>query len=82
MQLDPDTPHMTSCPTLFWEVDGCHFILCKLPGDKFHCQFFYRNNKQFGTGIHQYNDLLDCLVALLRVQADHETKEKNTDDAG
>jgi hypothetical protein len=27
-----------------------------------------------GTGIKEYNDLLDCLVSLLQVQADHQRK--------
>jgi hypothetical protein len=43
-------------------------------------QFFYGNREQFGTGRHQYDDILDCLVTTLRVQADHELERNKVKD--
>lgn len=66
---------MTLCPTLYWEVDGCHFVVCKTGDSKYHCQFFYGKNEQYGTGIDSYSDILECVISLIRVQADHEVKK-------
>ena len=75
LRLNPDSSTMTLCPTMYWETDGCHFVVCKMGDEKFHCQFFYGKNEQYGTGIHEYNDIVECIVSLLRVQADHEGKK-------
>jgi len=34
-------------------------------------QFFYRIHQQYGTGIEEYDEIEDCIISLLRVQADH-----------
>ena len=56
-------------------TDGCHFVVCKMGDEKFHGQFFYGKNEQYGTGIHEYNDIVECIVSLLQAQADHEGKK-------
>ena len=59
-------------PALYW-VDGeCHFLIAKLGPFHYHNQFFYGGNEQFGTSRDDYNDILDCTVTLLRLQADHQ----------
>jgi len=78
LRLDPDSPQMTLCPTIYWQVEDCHFVICKVASEKFHCQFFYSKNEQFGTGIREYNDIVECAVSLLRVQADHESTRSST----
>lgn len=72
----PDDREITECPSVYWEHDGCHFILSKVDDRKFFSQFFYNDREQFGTGTKFYTDLFNCLVATLQVQADHE-REKN-----
>jgi hypothetical protein len=72
VRLDPDTPVLTNCPTVYWHERGAHFVIMKTGEDHYRCQFFYSTYQQYGTGRAEYNDLLDCVVAVLRAQADHE----------
>lgn len=72
LQLDPGSEELTVCPTLYWSQRGAEFIVCKLGEQRFRCQFFYSETEQFGTGREIYDDLGDCVVTLLQVQADHE----------
>lgn len=39
----------------------------------YRTQFYYGNREQYGTGMHEYDDLAECTVLLLRLQADHES---------
>jgi hypothetical protein len=71
LQLEPEAP-LVSCPTLYWAERGAHFVVCKLAGDRYRGQFFYTDAEQFGTGRREYDDLGECVLALLRAQSDHE----------
>ncbi len=72
LQLDPSSDALTTCPALYWSERSAEFIVCKTAASHFRCQFMYSANEQFGTGREIYNDLIDCVVSVLRVQADHE----------
>lgn len=72
LQLNPESPDLTACPTLYWEERGAHFVVFKLGESHFMGQFFYNETTQYGTGRDSYDNLGDCLVTLLQVQADHE----------
>ncbi len=76
LRLERHSPEMTLCPTIYWQEEDCHFVIFKVADGRFYCQFFYGKNEQFGTGICEYNDVVDCLISLLRVQADHESTRK------
>ncbi|GMR16911.1 MAG: hypothetical protein BMS9Abin31_1306 [Gammaproteobacteria bacterium] len=71
---------LTQCPAIYWEENDCNFIIVKKAGNRFHNQFFYGVNKQYGTGIEEYDDIVNCVVTLLRVQADHDLEEKGALD--
>ena len=71
LQLEPGAA-LVSCPTLYWAERGAHFVVCKLARDRYRCQFFYTEAEQFGTGRNEYDDLGECVLAVLRVQSDHE----------
>ena len=79
LRLDPTVPRLTTCPALYWEdsENGVHFVVCKLGKMRYHSQFFYRGNEQFGTGVQSYDDLHQCVVTTLRVQADHKLSQDN-----
>ena len=77
LRLDPAERTLTSCPAIYWEDGDCHFVVCKIKNNRFYCQFYYRGYDQYGTGIPEFNDLIDCIVTLLRVQADHQLKLNN-----
>ncbi|MFV2055047.1 MAG: hypothetical protein ACC707_01215 [Thiohalomonadales bacterium] len=72
LRLYPDDRELTECPAVYWEQDDCHFVVSKIGKEKFYCQFYYKGSEQFGTSIREYDDLLNCIVTLLRLQADHQ----------
>lgn len=76
LQLDPNSEALTTCPTLYWEERGAHFVVVKIGQNKFRSQFFYSDQEQFGTGKEFYDVLGDCVLTLLQVQADHERAQK------
>ena len=49
---------LTEVPVLYWNERD---------------QFFYSVKDQFGTGREEYDDIGDCVLTLLRIQADHES---------
>lgn len=71
-RLDPSDRELTECPAVYWEQGKCHFVIIKTADNHYRTQFYYGNREQYGTGIHEYNDLGDCVLSLLRLQADHE----------
>ena len=80
MRLDKSRTELVPCPTLYWEKEGCHFVIVKVGDNRFRCQFFYRVHQQYGTGTETYDDLTECIVTLLQVQADHHAKQRAEDN--
>lgn len=72
LRLDPASEDLTLCPTLYWFERGAHFVVFKLPFAEYRCQFFYTDADHYGTGKESYSDLRECVLTVLRVQADHE----------
>ena len=82
IRLYPDDRDTTACPAMYWLQNGCHFLLVKTEDDdnghcKYRSQFFYSVKEQYGTGIPEYDDLGDCILGLLRLQADHQITKEN-----
>ncbi len=76
IRLNPSDRGTISCPTLYWQAEGCSFVIFKTGDNNYRCQFFYKPYKQLGTGISEYDNLAECVVSLLQVQADHAAREK------
>ncbi len=76
IRLNPSDRELSSCPVVYWSADDCNFIIFKTGDRRYRCQFFYRSYQQFGTGVHEYDDLTECIVSLLQAQADHTAKER------
>jgi hypothetical protein len=74
IRLTPGAKELTTCPAVYWEGRGAHFIIIKLGADRFRGQFYYRLHQMFGTGIEQFDDIGDCALTLLQLQADHESE--------
>jgi hypothetical protein len=74
LRLSRDDREPTERPALYWEAGDCHFVIVKLGPFHYHNQFFYRGNEQFSTSRDDYDDILDCAVTLLRLQADHQSQ--------
>ena len=76
LRLHPEDRTLTTCPAVYWEDNECHFVVCKIANRRFYCQFYYRGYDQYGTGIREFDDLFNCVVTLLRVQADQQLQEQ------
>ncbi len=76
IRLRPSDRDLTAVPVLYWERGDCHFVIFKTGDRRYRCQFYYRLYQQIGTGVHEYDDLSECVVSLLQVQADHEARER------
>lgn len=72
LKLEPGTPVLTACPTVFWNERGCNFVIFKTAEDRYRCLFYYADDAQYGTGRMEYDELAECVSLLLRLQADHE----------
>lgn len=70
IRLDPAARNLTTVPAIFWAEGGSNFVLLKLGKNRFRSQFFYRGYQQFGTGHELYDDIGDCVLATLQVEAD------------
>jgi hypothetical protein len=77
VRVNPADRELTNCPVIFWQADdGCNFVIFKTGERNYRCQFFYKPYKQIGTGVYEYDDLTECAVSLLQVQADHAAQER------
>jgi len=69
-----DDGELDTCPVLYWEERGAHFVVFKIADSRYRAQFFYSEAQQFGTGKDSFDNLGDCLVTVLQVQSDHESQ--------
>lgn len=74
IRLFPDDRELTEVPVLYRSERECHFLVFKTGENKFRNQFFYSPRDHYGTGREEYDDIFDCVITLLRVQADHEAQ--------
>jgi len=81
LQLDLLKEEFTMCPSLTWNANGANFVIFKTGDERFRCQFYYIETQQFGTGKDEYDNLGDCVVTLLQVQADQEEQSKSIRNA-
>jgi hypothetical protein len=77
LRLNPYATELTVCPASYWERQGCHFIVCKSGDSRYRCQFYYRVHQMYGTGVEEYDNLSECTVTLLQVQADYLANNEN-----
>ncbi len=74
IMVKPNDKGLTSCPAMFWTLKGCNFVVIKAGEGRYRAQFFYQDDlEQLGTGVDEFEDIGDCVLTLLRVQADHES---------
>jgi hypothetical protein len=78
LQLDPQAPVPTEHAAFYWQQDGAEFIVSKTGPQEFRAQFFYSPEEMFGTGRDAYDNLGDCIVTLLQVQAEHAARQPRT----
>lgn len=67
---------MAWCPTLFWTAKGANFAIVKTGAKRYRAYFYYHPEHQLGTGIDSYDEIGDCVISVLQVEADHLRKQK------
>ena len=72
LKLDPATPTLTVCPTVYWNERDCNFVIFKTGEERYRCLFYYSEDEQYGTGRAEFDELAECVGLLLKLQADHE----------
>jgi hypothetical protein len=75
IRLNPEVRTLVNRPVLFWKEKAASFVIMKVADKAFRTQFYYRGFQQYGTGATEYDEIGDCVVTLLQVQADHERNE-------
>lgn len=70
--LDKNSNDLVAYPTVFWYQRGSNFVVYKTGMDTFRARFFYTPHEQYGTGKDEYNQLDECVAAVLQTQEDHE----------
>jgi len=79
LKLAPEDEELTACPTLYWEERDAAFVIAKVAAGRYRTMFFYPGDfggEQYGAGRREYDDLAECVLTVLRVQADHEKERR------
>lgn len=76
IRINPADRDLTVCPALYWEEDGCRFVLSKTGVNQFRSMFFWSVRDRFSTGQEEYDNLGDCVVTLLKMQEEADAARK------
>jgi hypothetical protein len=59
------------CPAFYWEFGDYHFLLMKTDVNEYRPQFFYQDTEEVGVETLEFDDIAECAMALLQLQANH-----------
>ena len=76
VMLGNEAGGMAWCPALFWSAKGANFAIVKIDLNRYRAYFYYHPKYQLGTGIDSHDNIGDCVVTVLQVEADHVRKQK------
>ncbi len=79
-KLNQSDNELSECAALYWEHSDCHFIIIKTGENQYLHQYYYGNSEQFTTGTNKYTEIGDCVLSVLRLQADHERERSQKKD--
>jgi len=71
LQFGGDPSQLTTFPYLLLERARRAFHRAQDRRGGYRCQFFYSEAEPYGTGKDEYDNLDNCVLTLLQVQADH-----------
>ncbi|HSD61222.1 MAG TPA: hypothetical protein VLC55_10260 [Burkholderiales bacterium] len=74
LQLDPGSEALTLCPALQWNSRDAGFVLFKLGAKSFRGIFYYEIHEQYDTGAQEYEEIGDCVSALLKLQEENAAR--------
>ncbi len=78
VRTDPEKRELTQCPVVVWQDadSDATFVVFKLGEQGYRAQFYYRGYQQYGPADGNFDDLAECVIAILQMQVDHETRRK------
>ena len=76
VQLDKENDEIVERPAVYWRVLDCNFIVVKMDQNRFEGRYFYQPSEHFSDVQQEYSDVVNCVTALLRSQADQSKEVK------
>ena len=76
IRIYPDDRELTDCAGLYWESGHCKFCISKTGHSRFRPMFYYRVRDRYTTEREEYDDLVDCVVTMLKLQVDVELQRE------
>ncbi len=64
-------------PALVWEASKCTFVVIKVDESAYKCIFYYLGTQRFDTGVNEYEDLHDCVLSIMKLQANFLLTKNN-----
>jgi len=59
------------CPAFYWEYADYHFLIMKTGINQYRPQFFYQDTEEVGVETLEFDDIAECAMAILQLQANH-----------
>ena len=75
IRLHPGDRTLTECPAVFWEYKDSSFVIYKVAESTYKAQFYYLGRDQYGTNIEDFDNIHDCVITILQVHVDLESKK-------
>ncbi len=76
VQPDKNSAQIVEQPAIFWNALGCNFVVFKKDHNRFEGLFFYDPHEQYSLSQSEYSDVVNCVSALLRDEADHSRQSQ------
>ena len=76
VQLDKENDEIVERPAVYWRALDCNFIVVKMDQNRFEGRYFYQPSEHFSDVQQEYSDVVNCVTALLRKQADQSKEVK------
>lgn len=76
MSLRGQADEVTEYSALFWRALVVNFVIVRSAQDAFRYQYFYTPDEPYGTGHPEYNELTECVGAVLQVESDHAREKE------
>ena len=76
VQLDKEKDEIVERPAVYWRALDCNFVVVKMDENRFEGRYFYQPSEHFTNAQQEYSDVVNCVTALLRSQADQSKEVK------
>ena len=67
-------------PAFYWEFEDYHFLVLKSGKSKYRFQFFYQDSEDISVETLEFDDIAECTMTLLQLQANHALSIKVPDE--